>query len=154
MGKLPEEISKFFHSQHFVIVSTIDADGTPHNSCKGVVKIDDDGTIYLFDLYKGKTRENLERNPVISISAVDEHRFKGFSLKGKAKIISEQELKSHIVKAWEDKITARITHRLIKNLKGEPGHERHPEAQLPKPKYLIAMTVTDIVDLTPPPLRC
>ena len=25
--------------------------------------------------------------------------------------------------------------------------------QNPKPKYLIAMTVTDIVDLTPPPLR-
>lgn len=153
MAKLPEKVIKFFHSQSFTIVSTIDPDGMPHISCKGIVKIDADGTIYLLDLYKGITHANLERNPAISISAVDEHRFKGFSLKGKAKIINEQELKSHIVKAWEDKITARITHRLIKNLKGEPGHERHPEAQLPKPKYLIAMTVTDIVDLTPPPLR-
>ena len=153
MVKLPEEVIKFFHSQPFTIVSTIDPDGTPHNSCKGIVKIDDDGTIYLLDLYTGKTRENLERNPVISISAVDEHKFKGYCLKGSGKIIEESGLRSHIVKAWEQKITARITHRLIKNLKGEPGHERHPEAQLPKPKYLIAMTVTDIVDLTPPPLR-
>ena len=153
MAKLPENVIKFLHNQHFVIVSTIDADGTPHNSCKGVVRIDDDGTIYLLDLYTGKTRANLEKNPAISISAVDEHKFKGYSLKGKAKIINEQELKSHIVKAWEDKIATRITHRLIKNLKGESGHEKHPEAQLPKPKYLIVMTVTETVDLTPPPLR-
>lgn len=153
MAKLPEDVVKFFHSQHFVIVSTLDEKGVPHISCKGIVKIDDDGTIYLLDLYTGKTRSNLERNPIISISAVDEHKFKGYNLKGKAKIISEQELKSHIIKAWEGKIATRITHRLIKNLKGEPGHGRHPEAQFPNPKYLIAMTVTEIVDLTPPPLR-
>ena len=153
MGKIPAEIVKFLHAQHFTVVSTVDPDGTPHNSCKGIVKIDSDGTIYLLDLYTGKTRANLERNPAISLSAVDEHRFKGYSLKGTAEIIKEDELKSHIVKAWEEKITARIAHRLIKNLKGEQGHERHPEAQLPKPKYLIAMAVNEIVDLTPPPLR-
>ena len=153
MAKLPEEVMRFFHSQHFVIVSTVDADGTPHNSCKGIVRIDEDGTIYLLDLYTGKTRDNIERNPAIGISAVDEHKFKGYSLKGRAKTIKEDKLKSHIIKAWEEKITARITHRLIKNLRGEQGHERHPEAQLPKPKYLIAMAVTEIVDLTPPPLR-
>ncbi len=153
MAKLPEDVVKFFHSQHFTIVSTIDPDGMPHISCKGIVNIDPDGTIYLLDLYTGKTRANLERNPSINLSAVDEHKFKGYSLKGTAKIIKEDELKSHIIKAWEEKITARITHRLIKNLRGEPGHEKHPEAQLPKPKYLIAMTVTEIVDLTPPPLR-
>jgi len=153
MAKLPEGVVKFFHSQHFTIVSTIDPDGMPHISCKGIVNIDPDGTIYLLDLYTGKTRANLERNPSISLSAVDEHKFKGYSLKGTAKIIKEDELKSHIIKAWEEKITARITHRLIKNLRGESGHGKHPEAQLPKPKYLIAMTVTEIVDLAPPPLR-
>lgn len=153
MAKLPEEVTRFFHSQHFVIVSTIDADGTPHNSCKGIVRIDEDGTIYLLDLYTGKTRDNLKRNPAIGISAVDEHKFKGYSLKGTAAIMKEDKLRPHIIKAWEEKMTARITHRLIKNLRGEQGHERHPEAQLPKPKYLIAMAVTEIVDLTPPPLR-
>ncbi len=153
MVKLPEDVIKFFHSQHFTIVSTVDPDGMPHISCKGIVKIDADGTIYLLDLYTGKTRANLERNPAISLSAVDEHKFKGYSLKGTAKIIKEEELKPHIIKAWEEKLTARIAHRLIKNLKGEQGHERHPEAQFPKPKYLIVMTVSDIVDLTPPPLR-
>ena len=153
MKNLPEEVIKFFHAQSFTIVSTIDADGLPHVSCKGIVKIEPEGIIYLLDLYKGKTYDNLQRNPAISLSAVDEHKFRGYNLKGTAKIVRADELKSHIIKMWEDKIVARITHRLIKNLKGEPGHERHPEAELPKPKYLIVMTVNEIVDLTPPLLR-
>lgn len=153
MVKLPEDVIRFFHSQHFVIVSTVDADGTPHNSCKGIVKIEEDGTIYLLDLYKGRTHDNLERNPVIGISAVDEHKFKGYSLKGRATIIKEEKLKPYIIKAWEDRLATRITHRVIKNLKGEVGHSKHPEAQLPGPKYLIAMAVGEIVDLTPAPLR-
>ena len=153
MTGLPAEIVKFLHNQHFIVVSTIGDDGLPHNACKGLVDIDSDGTIYLLDLYKGKTHDNLERNPAISICGVDEHRFKGYCLKGKAKLIREEQLKSELVKAWEKKLAARITHRLIKNLKGEPGHTSHPEAQLPEPKYLIAITVGEIVDLAPPPLR-
>ncbi len=152
MGKIPDDIVKFLHAQHFTVVSTIGKDGLPHNSCKGIVNIEGD-TVYLLDLYKGQTHENLEKNPAISVSVVDEHRFKGYCLKGTAKLITEDLLKPHIIKSWEEKITARITHRLIKNLKGEHGHESHPEAQLPKPKYLIAMKVAEIVDLTPPPLR-
>ena len=153
MGKIPAEIVKFLHAQHFTVVSTIGEDGLPHNSCKGIVNIDDDGTVYLLDLYKGQTHDNLEKNPAMSVSVVDEHRFRGYCLKGTAKLITEDLLKPRIIKAWEDKITARITHRLIKNLKGEHGHDSHPEARLPKPKYLIAMKVKEIVDLTPPPLR-
>lgn len=153
MAGLSDEIVKFLHNQHFIVVSTIGEDGLPHNSCKGLVDIESDGTIYLLDLYKGKTHDNLDKNPAISICAVDEHKFKGYCLKGKAKLIREGQLKSDLVKAWERKLAARITHRLIKNLKGEPGHTNHPEAQFPDPKYLIAITVKEIVDLTPPPLR-
>lgn len=74
MAKLTEEIIKFFHSQHFVIVSTVDKDGMPHTSCKGIVNIDPKGMIYLLDLYKGKTYENLMKNGSMSISAVAESR--------------------------------------------------------------------------------
>jgi len=153
MAGLPDEIVKFLHSQHFIVVSTIGRDGLPHNSCKGLVDIENDGTIYLLDLYKGKTHANLEKNPAISICAVDEHKFKGYCLKGKAKLIKEGQLKSHLVMAWEKKLAARIAHRLVKNLKGEQGHASHPEANFPDPKYLIAITVEEIVDLAPPPLR-
>ena len=153
MRKLSNEIIQFFHSQGFVIVSTIDHNGTPHNACKGIVKITNSGYVYLLDLYKARTYDNLKHNSRISITSVDEHKFNGYCLKGKAKIIPAEKLRPGIITEWENRITNRITRRLIKNIRGESGHARHPEALLPKPEYLIVMRITEIVDLTPHNLK-
>lgn len=149
MKRLSDDINRFLQKQGFVIVSTIGRDGYAHSSCKGIVKINRNGQIYLLDLYMGKTYENIMQNPHISITAVDEHRFRGYCLKGKAKIIKRDKLKPQIIKAWEDKITSRITQRIIKSIRGEKGHSRHPEVLLPKPEYMIVMEVEKVIDLTP-----
>lgn len=153
MKRLPEDVIHFFQGQNFVIVSTIDPDGSAHSACKGIVDIKRTGTVYLLDLYHGKTFANIMRNPRITITAVDEHRFKGYCLKGKAVTVHKKELKAHIIKAWEDRITSRLTQRLLKNLREEKGHTRHPEVLLPSPKYMIAMQVHEIIDLTPRHLK-
>ena len=153
MKKLNDEIARFLHKQNFTIISTIDKRGRPHNSCKGIVEVDQKGIIYLLDLYRARTYENLESNHHISLTVVDEHKFKGYSLIGKAKIVKAGRLGSHFRKAWEKKITGRIGHRVLKNIRGEVGHKSHPEASLPKPEYLIAMEVDAIVDLTPKALQ-
>lgn len=153
MKLITDDIIRFFQRQHFTIISTIDANGDPHSSCKGIVSMDENGQVYLLDLYHMGTFNNLKRNPRISITCVDEHKFKGYSLKGKAKIIQKNKLKPQIIKAWEDKISSRITQRVLRNIRGERGHSRHPEALLPEPKYLIAMKVEEIVDLTPHHLK-
>lgn len=149
MERLTDEIVNFFQDQGFVIVTTIDSNGYPNNSCKGLVEIDRDGHVYLLDLYHAKTRRNLETNPHVSITAIDEHRFIGYSLKGNARIVTQGEIKPHLVKAWEERIASRLTSRLLKNIRGEKGHAAHPEALLPEPKYMIAIDVEEVVDLTP-----
>ena len=147
--KLPKDIVHFLSSQGFVIVSTVDEKGAPHNSCKGIVKIDPRGEIYLMDLYRAKTYENLKGNASMSITAVDEHKFRGWCLRGRAKEIKKDKLNPRLKKAWEEKITSRITQRVIKNIHGEKGHPKHPEAMLPNPEYMIIMEVEAIVNLTP-----
>ena len=149
MKKVSIDIMRFFQEQSYVVVSTIDRDGSLHNSCKGLVKINSRGLVYLLDLYKGKTYENLKNNTHISITAVDEHKFVGYCLKGKAKEIRLEKVRSEIINEWEKKIASRITHRLLKNIQGERGHSDHPEASLPNPEYLIVMSVKKVVDLTP-----
>ena len=150
---LTDDIVQFFERQNFVIVSTVERDGSLNNSCKGIVEISKGGRVYLLDLYKKRTFKNLRQNPNISITAVDEHKFKGYCLKGKARITRPDELKPHVLKAWEEKITSRITQRVLKNIRGEKGHPRHPEANLPKPEYVIVMEVKDVIDLTPHHLK-
>jgi len=149
MKNLNEGLIHFFQKQHYVVVTTIDKKGYPHNSCKGIVEICKDSKVYLLDLYRGKTRLNLQKNHNISIAAVDGHKFIGYSLKGSAKIVEKTRLGPHILKLWEEKITKRLSHRLIKNIKGEKGHPRHPEVLLPKPEYLIEVDVEEVVNLTP-----
>jgi len=153
MQRLTGIIINFFQNQGFVIVSTIDKGGNVHNSCKGIVKIKQNGTIYLLDLYRAKTLANLKRNPHISITAVDEHGFKGYCLKGKATLIKRENLDSKLVRVWEDKISSRIALRLLKNIRQEKGHPRHPEALLPEPEYMIMMRVNEVIDLTPHHLK-
>jgi len=153
MRALADEIIQFFISQGFVIVSTLDSDGSIHSACKGIVDINRSGRVHLFDLYQARTLDNLKRNPRISITAVDEHKFAGYSLKGKAKILAEDAISKHLIKAWEVRITSRLTQRLLKNIHEEKGHRGHPEALLPDPKYLIAVDVEEIIDLTPHHLK-
>jgi general stress protein 26 len=151
--KLGNDIINFFQNQGYVIVNTIDKGGTPHSSCKGIVKLNNNGSIYLLDLYKSRTHDNLKNNPKISLTAVDEHRFQGYCLKGKAKILTGDNMSLDILKAWQDRITSRLAQRVLKNIHEAKGHPRHPEVLLPKPKYIIVMLVKEIVDLTPQNLK-
>ncbi|MFC1709038.1 pyridoxamine 5'-phosphate oxidase family protein [Candidatus Omnitrophota bacterium] len=153
MMTLPNNIINFFKGQGFVILSTIDQDGVPHSSCKDIIRIEEGGGIYLMDAYRARTFKNLQNNQKANIVAVDEHKFKGYCLKGKAKMVESDKLGPEVLKAWEDKITSRATHRVLKNIRGEKGHALHPETQLPKPQYMIYLQVEEIIDLTPHKLR-
>jgi len=154
MSQLSEDIIQFFQKQGCVLVSSIDRRGFPHSACKGIVKINPSGSIYLLDAYKGQTLHNLKNNPRVNIIAFDEHKFIGYCLKGKARILFKGELDAQIIKAWEDRIAGRLTQRLLKNIRGEvKGHPRHPEALLPEPEHMIVVEVEEAVDLTPQHLK-
>ncbi len=153
MRELSEDVVEFFQKQGFTIATTRNAGGSLHCSCKGIVKINRGGRIYLLDLYKGETFENLKNDSNISVTAVDEHRFKGYCLKGRAQIIPARDFDKEINAAWEARLAGRITQRVIKNMLEEKGHPRHPEASFPKPQYLIVVDVNEVVDLTPHHLK-
>jgi predicted pyridoxine 5'-phosphate oxidase superfamily flavin-nucleotide-binding protein len=147
--RLKNEVVQFFQNQGCVIVATIDSNGYAHAACKGIVRISPSGRVYLFDLYRQRTHDNLRRNHRISISAVDEHKFTGYCLKGKARLAGEGKINARLIRAWEDRITGRLTQRLLKNIREERVRSGHPEALLPRPEYLIVMDVEEVVDLTP-----
>jgi uncharacterized pyridoxamine 5'-phosphate oxidase family protein len=153
MKHLDENIIHFFQGEGCVVVATIDKDGLPHASCKSIVKIEENGRVYLLDAYHGTTYKNLLQNPSASITVFNEHKFIGYCLKGKAHLIHKDELDIGIVKVWENKITSRLTQRLLNNLREEKGHRGHPEASLPKPQYMIVLEVSEVVDLTPAHLK-
>lgn len=149
MKKLLSKIIYFFHKQEFVIVSTLDSRGGIHCSAKGIVGIEEEGKIYIIDLYKAQTLANLKNNPVVTITAVDVSSFEGYSLKGIAKIVDRVQIKEHIIKKWEERVINRISGRVVKDIKKDKRSLIHPEACFPRPEYMIEMEVQEIVDLRP-----
>jgi uncharacterized pyridoxamine 5'-phosphate oxidase family protein len=149
--RMPQEIVSFLQKQGFVIVSTLDKKGNIHNSAKGIVDIKDD-KIYLIDLYGKRTFLNLKNNPKISITAIDERKFFGFTLKGKAKVLKGK-IKKEILRKWEKNVVKRILKRVIRSVKEEKKSTSQQEAGFPLPKHLIEMEVEEIVDLVPNHLK-
>jgi uncharacterized pyridoxamine 5'-phosphate oxidase family protein len=149
MVKLNNEVYDFFKNQTFVIVTTLDPDGSPHDSCKDIIRISRGGRVYLLDLYLKATFNNLKNNPRMCIAQVDEESFAGYCLKGTGKSVKIKKLTPLIMSVWQRKITARITNRIINNLRKEKGQKVHPESLLPRPEYIIVMDVKEIIDLTP-----
>ena len=151
--KLSGEVVKFLERQNYVMVTTLDKKGFPHVSCKGTLKVLPSGKIYLIDLYKRKTHENLQRDGSFSLAAVDEHRFMGFCVKGTGRIIKGKALTPNLLAAWEGKINSRLRQRVIRHLKQEREKSGHPELFLPSPEYVIVMEAQEMVDLTPGHVR-
>lgn len=153
MKKLSQEIIHLFHKQSFVIVSTLDQQGKIHCAAKGIAGIEEKGEVLLIDLYRKQTFNNLRRDPTISITAIDEEAFSGYTLKGRAKIVDRKKIKSHIITSWEDKVIKRVSNRVRADIKKERKSLHHPEAIFPHPQYLIEIEVENIVDLTPVHLK-
>jgi len=146
-----KDIINFFEKQDTVVVSTIDADGRIHCSVKGIIEAQESDKIFLVDLYLRQTVKNLKKNPMISLTAIDEHFFKGYTLQGEAEIIPRDKMHERIFQEWEKRVIARISKRVIRSVKTGLKSSVHHEAHLPvHPKYLISVTVKNIVDLAPP----
>lgn len=149
--ELPDHVLHFLRKQGVVIISTLDDKGHIHCSAKGIVGIEKEGKVFVIDLYLHKTFNNLKKNNTVSITAVDEDRFVGYSLQGKAKIVLREDMKEHIVSKWEERILKRITERITKSVQSGEKSKAHFEAKLPRhPKYLIEIDVENIIDLSPP----
>ncbi len=153
MIELSSDIISLFEKQGFVIVSTLDAKGNIHCVAKGIVSIKKEGKVFLVDIYQASTFNNLKRNPTVTITAIDEHQFSGYALKGKGYLIGRDGIKAHVLKKWEEMVTKRVSNRLIKNLKEDKKTSHHPESLFPQPKNLIEIDVEEIIDLTPRHLK-
>lgn len=148
MKEISKEVAGFFRKQHYVIVTTIDEKGFPHSSCKGLVKIEDD-RVYLLDLYKQRTYRNLKKIRKINVTAVDGELFHGYCIKGTARIVKIEAAHKELLNQWEENIVKRVSHRVISHLHGERSSAYHPESLMPRPQYIIVMTIKEIVDLVP-----
>jgi hypothetical protein len=86
MAKIPKEVQEFLKGK-MAWVATAASDGMPNTTPKGSVKIIDDEHIVFADLFSKKTRENLQANPKVAVTVADMTTYKGYQIKGSAKLL-------------------------------------------------------------------
>lgn len=151
---IPENVVRFFERQSFVIIATIDEHHGIHCSAKGVAKIEKEGRLWVADLYYGQTHKNIKKNPRVSVTAIDEHKFIGYTLQGQAKLILREEISIGLLEAWEKHIVGRMSQRVVKGVQAVAKSHGHFEAALPPlPHSIIEIIVDHIIDLAPPAMR-
>ena len=150
--KINQEMERLLLKQNVVVVGTSGPDGLPNLSLKGVVKVDLEGSIYFLDLYRGKTRRNLERDPRVSLVVYDVPEFRGYQFAGEAELIESGPLFEETVERWKKKKTTLLSKRIIANIRKGYSSGRS-ELSLPTPKYLVRVKVEKIHDLVPEALR-
>jgi hypothetical protein len=120
MAKIPKEVQDFLKDK-LAWVATASLDGVPNTTPKGTVRVIDDEHLAFADLFSLKTRENLQKNPKVAVTVVDEKLRKGYQLKGSAELADSGELYTQIAEQLKIK-------------------------QLPQPKYVIKITVDSVFD--------
>lgn len=122
MAKIPKEVQEFIRGK-LGWVATASPDGVPNVTPKGTVQVLDDEHVIFADLFSRKTRKNLELNPKVAITVVDEKSKKGYQIKGSAEMID----------------SGPLYNRVEEELKQAP-------VAMPSPKYVVKITVDSVYD--------
>ena len=122
MAKTPQEVQEFLPGK-MGWVATATPDGIPNATPKGTVQLLDDEHVIFADLFSLKTRENLEKNPKVAVTVVDEKNFKGHQIKGSAELVDSGPLYDQVVEEL-----------------------KQASMELPSPKYVVKITVDSIYD--------
>jgi predicted pyridoxine 5'-phosphate oxidase superfamily flavin-nucleotide-binding protein len=124
MAKIPDDVKDFLKN-YLAFVATADDRGIPNVVPKGDIAILDDDEIVFADLYSHQTKKNLIKNPQIAVTVINPAGYKGYQLKGTARIIEH----------------GKIYDQLAKHIQ-EGGQLNHPNA-----KYAVRIKVNKIIDI-------
>lgn len=111
-----DNMKKFLLNKGFISVATADLNGQPHTVPKYIVGIDK-GFIYLADYVIGKTFQNLNINPRISLSTMDVKTLEGLQINGIAKIITKGPKYKKLLVSMVEQEVYHSANRIVENVR-------------------------------------
>ena len=91
MAELTDEM-KTLIANHQAFIATATPDGVPNIVFKATTRVLDDEHLVFYELFGGRTWENLQKNPKVAIAAADRSKMQGYRFVGNAQLITEGEL--------------------------------------------------------------
>jgi predicted pyridoxine 5'-phosphate oxidase superfamily flavin-nucleotide-binding protein len=134
-------------TREFVIVATADKNGRPNSAPKLLLKIDG-RTAYFIDYSIGRTFENLEVNPEVSLSFIDVNSLFGFRLNGKVKIIEKGKIFDDCLKKTREKEMELSVERIVRGIHRGKSHKEF-ELSIPERFLVYEVKVEEGCEISP-----
>ena len=142
---ITKKINEVIKNFDFIPVATCDLEGRPNVAPKLFLKAES-GHIYLIDYVIGRTLQNLELNPRVSLEVTDPETLTGYQINGSVEVLSEGLLYDKLVYEFQRKEISLSSKRIIEGLhKGE----RHVnfEAAFPNKVVIFKVKINETVEI-------
>jgi len=153
------EIQELLKREHIAYVSTLNTENNDINiSIKAIIDYENEAQkIYFLDMFEGITRNNLISNPRATIAIADLKNFCAYQFKGNVKMINSGEVFEKYTANWNmvkqnrfrERVSQNLTRSIIGSLRDAVLDQPADEYDLPKPKYVIELSVDRSISLSP-----
>ncbi|MBU1044601.1 MAG: pyridoxamine 5'-phosphate oxidase family protein [Candidatus Omnitrophica bacterium] len=131
----------------FVAMATSGKNGKPNSSSKLLLKIEG-STVYFIDYSIGRTAENLQVNPEVSLSFIDINSLLGFRLNGKVKIIGKGKTFDECRKDLQKKEIKLSAERIIRGIHEGKSYKEF-ELAIPERFLVYKVKVEEGCEISP-----
>ncbi len=145
--KIPPGLVQLLQKTDFISVGTADEHGQPSVANKFILKIEGN-SVYIVDLIKGRTWRNLQYNPLISLTVMDEDNLRNYQINGTASVLEAGSELDRLLAEFADKQVLFATDRIISGVQQLKPHKEQvfPSVQA---KVVYKVTVNEVVEVGP-----
>ncbi len=140
-------VKELIESREFISVATCDLEARPNAAPKFLLKVERDH-IYLVDYIIGRTFENLQINPKVSLSFIDSFTLIGYQINGKVEIIDSGAEYKDILKELQNKQIDLSTKRVMDGVVKGQAHKAY-EVGSPEQFIILKVKVEEVVEIRP-----
>jgi len=140
-----KKITELLLKREFVSVATADLSGRPNAAPKFLLKVENN-FIFLIDYTRGKTWENLKKNPRVSLSFTDTEELTGYQINGAVKIIDKGPAYDKIFSELLQKEIDLSCRRIIEGVVHEKGHKSF-EVAIPDRVVIFKIEIEEITEI-------
>ncbi|MEI6832237.1 MAG: pyridoxamine 5'-phosphate oxidase family protein [Candidatus Omnitrophota bacterium] len=140
-------VKELIESREFISVATCDLEARPNAAPKFLLKVERDH-IYLVDYIIGRTFENLQINPKVSLSFIDSFTLIGYQINGKVEIIDSGAEYKDILKELQNKQIDLSTKRVMDGVVKGQVHKAY-EVGSPEQFVILKIKVEEVVEIRP-----
>jgi len=145
--KIPLGLVQLLQKTDFISVGTADEHGQPSVANKFILKIEGN-SVYIVDLIKGRTWRNLQYNPLISLTVMDEDNLRNYQINGTASVLEAGSELDRLLAEFADKQVLFATDRIISGVQQLKPHKDQVFSSV-QARVVYKVTVSEVVEVGP-----